>query len=80
MSKTKKISSKERLELYENFFQRLHFLRHVSGNEKKIIEMLSISDGVVMGHSTHDAAGKPMTEEQITTNINAGFERLRNLP
>lgn len=80
MTKAKKISSKERLELYENFFQRLHFLRHVAGNERKILEMLSISDAVVMGHSTHDAAGRPLTEEQIANNTNAGFARMRELP
>lgn len=77
---SKKISNKERLELYENFFQRLHFLRHVSGNEKAIIEMLNISDAVVMGESTHDAAGKPLTEEQINFNINSSFELMRKLP
>jgi hypothetical protein len=77
---SKKISNKERLELYENFFQRLHFLRHLSGNERAIIEMLAISDAVVMGASTHDALGKPLTEDQIVSNINASFDLMRKLP
>lgn len=66
----KKISTKERLEIYENFFSHLHFLRHVSGNERKILEMLSVSDQVAVAGSTHDGAGKPLSEEQIACNIN----------
>lgn len=69
----KKVSTKERLEIYENFFSHLHFLRHVSGNERKILEMLSVSDTVAVAKSTHDAAGKPLTEDQITSNINAAL-------
>lgn len=76
----KKVSNKERLELYEKFFMHLHFLRHVAGNEKGIIEMLEISDQIALSNSTHSAAGKPLTEEQMNNNVNAAFERLRNLP
>ena len=78
--KNKKVSAKERLELYENFFARLHFLRHVAGNERRVLEMLSISDAVTMSASTHDANGRPLTEEQIAQNESAAFERMRNLP
>ena len=80
MSKAKKISNKERLEIFENFFQRLHFLRHVSGNEKKIIMMLVISDAFVVSQSTHDALGKPLTEEQIADNVNTALVAMKELP
>jgi len=76
----KKISAKERLEIYENFFSHLHFLRYIAGNERKVLEMLAISDRVAMARSTHDAAGKPLTEEQIADNMNAAVAAMRDLP
>lgn len=76
----KKISNKERLELFENFFNRLHFLRHVAGSERAVLEMLSISDAVVVAQSTHDSTGRPLPEEQVTKNINEAYHLMRNLP
>lgn len=76
----KKISNKERLEIYENFFHRLHFVRHVANSEKAVMEMLAIADSFVVANSRHDAAGKPLTEEQIANNVNYALNAMRKLP
>lgn len=75
MNKPKKLSTKEKLEIYENFFFRLHFHRFVSMNEKKVLEMLVISDNFVNAHGTHER-----TDKDVENNINAAIERMRTLP
>lgn len=78
MSKVKKISSKERLEIYENFISRLHFVRHVAGNERKVLEMLSVADAVAVSFGSRNAVGQPLTEEQIATNVNAALQLMKD--
>lgn len=75
----KRVSNKEKLELYERFLQRLHFERHVSCNEKRVHEMLAMADSIVTSQGTHDYTGRPLTEDQINKNVNDALEALRKL-
>ena len=77
---SKKISAAEKLEIYENFFQRMHFLRHVAQNDNKVAAMLHIIDDLVMNQARNNAAGQPFTKEEIAANTKAALERMRVLP
>ena len=77
MNKPKRVSQKEKLEIFEAFFQRLHFHRYLSMNEKKVLEMLSIADGYVNAHATHNGERNDL---EVQNNINAALERMRHLP
>lgn len=79
MSKPRKISNKERLEIYENFFQRLHFLRYVAADHDRVGKMLMLSDGLVDAQATHDSKG-PLAADVIQANTNAALEKMKVLP
>ncbi|WP_407305807.1 hypothetical protein [Acinetobacter sp.] len=77
MTKTRKISAKEKAEILENFFFRLHFHRYVSMNDKKILAMLALSDAYVEAHNNR--AGE-ISDEQVQMNIVAALEKMKDLP
>jgi len=79
MSKPKKISAKERLEVYENFFHRLHFLRYVAADHERVAKLLMISDGLIDAKATHGPKG-PLDADTIQENMNNALEKMKVLP
>ena len=77
MTKSRKISDKEKVKILDDFLFRLHFHRYVSMDEKKVLAMLTISDAYVNAHSNHNGE---RTDTEVQANINAALEKMRTLP
>lgn len=77
MTKPKRVSQKEKLEIFEAFFQRLHFHRYLTMDEKKVMAMLALSDGYINAHSSHNGERNDL---EVQNNINAALDRMRHLP
>lgn len=72
MAKTKSYSAKEKLEIFDAFFKRLHFHRYISGNVAKINTMLEIADAYVLAAS--------QTGEDAKEQLNKAFEKMTQYP
>lgn len=79
MSKPKKISAKEKLEIFEKFFERLHFHRYVSLKQEKIHEMLNLADNLINAQNTYEG-GVRLSPEQIQERMTAALDKMRTLP
>ena len=77
MTKPKRVSQKEKLEIFEAFFQRLHFHRYLTMDEKKVMAMLALSDNYINAHSSHNGERNDL---EVQNNINAALDRMRHLP
>jgi len=77
MTKSRKISDKEKVKILDDFLFRLHFHRYVSMNEQKVLAMLTISDAYVNAHSNHNGE---LSDAEVQANINAQLEKMRTLP
>jgi hypothetical protein len=79
MSKPKKVSAKEKIEIFEAFFQRLHFHRYVSMKQGKIHEMLELADNLVNAQARYDGTGL-LSDDVIQERINTALDKMRTLP
>lgn len=77
---SKKISKEEKIEIYENFFQRLHFLRHVAMDDQKVAKMLHIADNLVNNQTRMNAFGQPLDKKQVDANMKTALEAMKVLP
>lgn len=71
------INQKERLEILENFVQRLHFHRTITQNESAVFALLKMADAWTEAHSTHNGE---RSDKDIKANIQAAYEKLKTLP
>lgn len=74
---SKKISQKEKLEIFDNFFFRLNFHRYVSCNEAKVHEMLALADNYVNAHSSKMGA---TAQKEADAAVNEALEKMKTLP
>jgi hypothetical protein len=77
MSKPKKPTLKEKVEIYEAFLHRINFHRSITLNEKAIFKLLELADNWSWAHRAGNGEGG---EKEQDERVNHAFEKLRVLP
>lgn len=77
MSKTKKPTLKEKVEVYESFLHRINFHRSITMNEKAITKLLDLADAWSHAHQLISSEGGLKEQEE---RVNGAFDKLRSLP
>lgn len=77
MSKPKKPTLKEKVEVYEHFLHRINFHRTITMNEKAIFKLLELADSWSWAHRAGNGEGGEKEQEE---RINRAFDNLRWLP